>query len=34
LLDFQPQYSDLKTIIRDAWNFHRKVWGLVEAEAS
>lgn len=34
LLDFQPQYSDLKTIIRDAWKFHRKVWGLVEAEAS
>ncbi len=28
LLGFQPQSSDLDTIIRDAWNFHRVAWGL------
>jgi len=33
LLDFRPLYSDLENIVRDAWNFHKRVWGL-EADAS
>ncbi len=28
LLGFTAQYSDPKTIIASAWNFHKRVWGL------
>lgn len=26
LLQFEPECSDLETIVRDAWNFHRRRW--------
>jgi UDP-glucose-4-epimerase GalE len=28
ILNFEPQHSDLKTIIQTAWQFHSKAWGL------
>lgn len=27
-LGFKPAHSDIETIIRDAWRFHQKAWGL------
>lgn len=32
LLDFNPKYADIETIVRHAWDFHRKTWGLTDSE--
>ncbi len=28
VLGWEPQHSDMDTIVSSAWNFHKKVWGL------
>jgi len=31
VLGFEPKRSDINTIIADAWQFHRKAWGVAKA---
>jgi UDP-glucose-4-epimerase GalE len=28
ILGFEPRYANIETIVRHAWEFHRRVWGL------